>query len=55
MSEQIAIPDNCWTCSYSYNCYSSFGEGTCKYKTAIEERERKNSLSKRKEGDSNRD
>ena len=46
MSEQKAIPDNCWMCEHSYNCYSSYGEGACKYRIAIEERERK-------EGESN--
>lgn len=53
MSEQKVIPENCWECKHSSNCYSYYGEGTCKYKIAIEVRERNNFLDKRKEGDSN--
>lgn len=41
MAEQKVIPENCWVCDKSTDCYASYGEGTCKYKFAIEERERK--------------
>lgn len=41
MSEEKKIPASCWTCSKSTNCYSHYGEGACKYKIAIEERDRK--------------
>lgn len=41
MAEEKAIPKSCWTCDKSTNCYAHYGEGACKYKIAIEERERK--------------
>lgn len=41
MPERKEIPKSCWTCDKSTNCYAHYGEGACKYKIAIEERERK--------------
>lgn len=52
MSDQKVIPESCWVCPHSANCYSYYGEGTCKYKIAIAERERNNFLVNRKEADS---
>lgn len=52
MAEEKKIPNNCWECKRSSNCYSSYGEGTCKYKVAIEEREWKDFLRNRKGADS---
>lgn len=49
MADQKVIPESCWVCPHSANCYSYYGEGTCKYKAAIEERERNNFLVNRKE------
>jgi hypothetical protein len=49
MPERKEIPKNCWTCDKSANCYSNYGEGTCAYKVAIEEMERKCSTQMRKE------
>ena len=40
MSDQNAIPESCWKCKYSVNCYASYGEGLCKYRLAIEKAER---------------
>ena len=48
MSEQKVIPESCWKCEHSYKCEAFYGEGTCKYKIAIEERERNNFLNQKK-------
>ena len=41
MTTQNVIPESCWKCKYSVNCYSSYGEGGCKYRLAIEKADRK--------------
>lgn len=53
MSERKVIPESCCECKYSSGCYAYYGEGTCRYKIAIEERDRKAFSKNRKEGDSN--
>ena len=41
MPEQKVIPESCWKCKYSVNCYSTYGEGCYKYRIAIENADRK--------------
>ena len=41
MTEQKSIPESCWTCDKSTDCYANYGEGACKYKFYVEEKERK--------------
>lgn len=38
MSEEKKIPENCFQCSYSVNCYSYYGGSLCKYKHEIDKR-----------------
>lgn len=35
------VPESCWVCPYSVNCYSWYGGSTCKYRLKIEEMELK--------------
>lgn len=41
MSEEKKIPESCWRCQHAVNCYSSYGDGGCKYRLAIENAELK--------------
>lgn len=41
MSTQNEIPESCWKCKYAVHCDSSYGEGSCRYRLAIEIADRK--------------
>lgn len=38
MSDEKKVPENCFKCQYSVNCYSYYGGNLCKYKREIDQR-----------------